>query len=122
MHVLAIDEGTTGVRALVFGEDARLVGGAYREIESSFPRPGWMEQDPRHLWAQTAAVIEAALSDAGIAPTDLAAVGIATQRATVVVWDRASGEPICPAIVWQDTRAAHRVVELQEQGLFVMFD
>jgi len=119
LYVLAIDEGTTGVRALIFAEDGRQLGGAYREIESVYPSPGWMEQDPEHLWRQTQGVVSAALQDAALQASDLAAVGVASQRATVVVWERATGNPVCPAIVWQDTRAAARAVELQEQGHFV---
>lgn len=119
VNVLAIDEGTTGVRALIFDENSRLLGGAYEEIESSYPRPGWMEQDPQHLWHQTMAVVRRALRETALRADQLAAIGVATQRATVVVWERATGKPICPAIVWQDARAAHRVQELLAQGLFV---
>jgi glycerol kinase len=119
VYVLAIDEGTTGVRALIFDEHSRLVGGAYEEVESTYPRPGWMEQDPQHLWHQTMAVVRRALRETSLRPDQLSTVGVATQRATVVVWERATGRPICPAIVWQDTRAAHRVEELLALGFFV---
>ena len=119
MYVLAIDEGTTGVRALIFDQESRLVGGAYEEIESTYPRHGWMEQDPQHLWHQTMAVVRRALRETSLRAEQMVAVGVATQRATVVVWERATGRPICPAIVWQDARAAHRVEELLAQGLFV---
>lgn len=119
MYVLAIDEGTTGVRALIFDERSRVVGGAYQEVRAEYPKPGWMEQDPEHLWQQTLAVIGSALGESSLRPQDLAAVGVATQRATVVVWERATGKPVCPAIVWQDTRAARRAEELTGQGFFV---
>lgn len=119
MYVLAIDEGTTGVRALIFDRDSRLCGGAYEEVRAQYPRPGWMEQDPLHLWHQTMAVVRRALRETGLRPQQLSAVGVATQRATVVVWERASGRPVAPAIVWQDARAAHRVDELLAQGVFV---
>ncbi len=119
MYVLAIDEGTTGVRALVFDERSRLVAGAYEEVVSSYPRPGWMEQDPLRLWEQTQSVVGRALAAAELRPGDLAAVGVATQRATVMVWERSTGNPICPAIVWQDSRAAKRAEELSSQGFFV---
>lgn len=119
MYVLAIDEGTTGVRAMIFDQRSRLVGGAYEEIRSSYPRHGWMEQDPAHLWEQSMVVVRRALGDAGVRPDELTAVGVATQRATVLVWDRATGVPICPAVVWQDARAARRAEELAAQGFFV---
>lgn len=119
MYVLAIDEGTTGVRALIFDRGSRLCAGAYEEITSEYPRPGWMEQDAGHLWQKTMAVVRRALRDASLRPEQLTAVGVATQRATFVVWERSSGRPIAPAIVWQDARAAHRVDELLTQGVFV---
>jgi glycerol kinase len=92
--VLAIDEGTTGVRAMLFDERSVLVGAAYEEVGAAFPRPGWMEQDPLAIWAATQRVIGAALRAAGRRPSDVAAIGVATQRATTVVWDRDSGRPI----------------------------
>ncbi len=119
MYVLAIDEGTTGVRALIFDECSRLVGRAYQEVVSTYPRPGWMEQDPERVWKQTLAVVGRALAECSIRPQDLSAVGVATQRATVVVWERATGNPVCPAIVWQDARAARRAEELTAAGFFV---
>ncbi len=119
MYILSIDEGTTGVRAVVFDESSRAIGGAYEEVESSYPRPGWMEQDPLHLWSQTMRVVQRALAESALQASEIAAVGVATQRATVIVWDRATGEPICPAIVWQDSRAAARVEALSAEGFFV---
>jgi len=116
--VLAIDEGTTGVRAMVFDENSVLRGAAYEEIVAAFPRSGWMEQDPLHIWAATQRVVADALTAARVAPGDLAAVGVAVQRATTVVWERSSGLPLYPAISWQDTRTVARVTELLEQGIF----
>jgi glycerol kinase len=119
VYVLAIDEGTTGVRALIFDRRSRLAGGAYEEIRSTYPRHGWMEQDPAHLWEQSMVVVRRALRESGLRPDQIAAVGVATQRATVLVWERATGVPLCPAIVWQDARAAQRAEELAGQGFFV---
>ncbi len=104
--VLAIDEGTTGVRAMVFDERSVQRGAAYEEISAAYPRPGWVEQDPLHIWAATQRVIGDALRAANAKASDLAAVGIAVQRATTVVWERATGLPIYPAISWQDARTA----------------
>jgi len=118
MYVLAIDEGTTGVRAMVFDRHSVLLGSAYEEINAVFPRPGWMEQDPLHIWEATKRVAGDALRSARLAPRDLAAIGIATQRATTVVWERSTGKPIYPAISWQDIRTAERVAELLGQGVF----
>jgi glycerol kinase len=117
-YVLAIDEGTTGVRAMVFDQRSALVGSAYEEIAAAFPRPGWMEQDPLHIWEAAQRVVGDALGAARLGPKDLAAIGVATQRASTVVWERASGKPIYPAIGWQDTRTAARVAELLSQGVF----
>jgi len=116
--VLAIDEGTTGVRAMVFDDHSVLRGAAYEEIPAAFPRSGWMEQDPLSIWAATRRVIGDALTAAGAAPRELAAVGVAVQRATTIVWERATGLPIYPAISWQDTRTVARVDELLAQGVF----
>ena len=116
--VLAIDEGTTGVRAMVFDEHSALRGAAYEEITAAFPRSGWMEQDPLHIWAATQRVVADALAAAGVAARDLAAVGVAVQRATTIVWERATGLPLYPAISWQDTRTVTRVEELLAQGIF----
>ena len=112
-HVLAIDEGTTGVTALVLDGQRRVVGRAYREIGCQFPRPGWVEQDAEQVWDVTLAAAAAALKAAKKQSKDLAAIGIANQRETTVVWDRKTGRPVAPAIVWQDRRTAARCRELQ---------
>ena len=117
--VLAIDEGTTGVRAMVFDEHSVQRGAAYEEISAAYPRPGWVEQDPLHIWAATQRVIGDALRAANGKPGDLAAIGIGVQRATTVVWERATGLPVYPAISWQDARTGARVAEMLAQGIFV---
>jgi glycerol kinase len=117
-YVLAIDEGTTGVRAMLFDQRSALAGSAYEEIGAAFPRPGWMEQDPLAIWEATRRVVGAALRAARLTPADIAAIGIATQRATTVVWERRSGTPLYAAISWQDSRTAERVAELLSQGIF----
>ncbi|HET9795655.1 MAG TPA: glycerol kinase GlpK [Thermoanaerobaculia bacterium] len=102
--ILAIDAGTTGNRAILFDRDMRAVRRAYRELPVSFPRPGWVEQDPGEIRDGCIAVAREVLSD--VSPSDVAAIGITNQRETVVVWDRESGTPLSPAIVWQDRRTA----------------
>ena len=115
--ILAIDQGTTGTTCLVFDLEAELIGRAYQEFTQHFPQPGWVEHDMQELWEVTQAVAGQALEDAGLAPGELEAVGITNQRETVCVWDRATGQPLHRAIVWQDRRTAARCAELREHGL-----
>ncbi|MFN2563941.1 MAG: glycerol kinase GlpK [Gemmatimonadaceae bacterium] len=115
-HVLAIDEGTTGVTCLVVGEDGRVAGHAYREITQYYPQPGWVEHDPDEIVRQTVDAAREAMASAGATPD---AVGITNQRETVVVWDRDTGRPLHRAIVWQDRRTADRCAELVSSGDFL---
>src|SRR5690625_2307007 len=114
-RILVIDEGTTGVRAIIFDEHMSVLEHDYAELRHYHPEPGWVEQDPEDIWQSTSRVVEQALERAGVAPGDLTAVGITNQRATTVVWDRRTGRPVGRAIVWQDTRTAPRVAELAPQ-------
>ncbi len=115
-HLLAIDQGTTSSRAIVFGETGTLVASAQREFRQYFPQPGWVEHDAEEIWATQAATISDVLAKAGLRPADLAAVGITNQRETTLVWDRRTGRPIAPAIVWQDRRTAEFCEELRAAG------
>lgn len=117
-YVLAIDEGTTGVRALIFDESGVMVGSAYQELTASYPQPGWVEMDAQAIWDATRAVCAQALQAAGRPPSAISAIGVCNQRATTVVWERTSGLPVYPAIVWQDTRTADRIPELIAAGIF----
>jgi glycerol kinase len=110
--ILAIDQGTSGTTCLVVDEDLRARGRGYRAVPQHFPRPGWVEHDPEELWASVLGAAEDALAAAGISASGLAAIGIANQRETTVVWDRSSGKPVHRAIVWQDRRTAERCKEL----------
>ena len=114
--VLAIDQGTTSSRAIVFNHDSATVGEAQREFTQHYPRPGWVEHDANEIWDVTLAVMREALEDAGASPEDIAAIGITNQRETVVMWDKETGEPVHNAIVWQDRRGAQICTELSEQG------
>ena len=111
-HILVIDEGTTGTRALVIDDQSRVASQSYREFTQHHPAADRVEHDANEIWDATVACINDAIAAADVAPGSLAAVGITNQRATTVVWDRATGEPITNAIVWQDTRTARRVDEL----------
>ena len=105
--VLAIDQGTTSSRAIVFNHDSATVGEAQQEFTQHYPRPGWVEHDANEIWDVTLGVMREAIDDAGIAAEDIAAIGITNQRETVVMWDKETGEPVHNAIVWQDRRG-HR--------------
>jgi glycerol kinase len=102
--VAAIDQGTTSTRCMLFDRDARVLAVSRLEHAQHFPRPGWVEHDPGEIWTNTGRVVDEALSVAALGVHDIAALGITNQRETTVVWDRGTGEPIAPAIVWQDTR------------------
>ena len=115
--ILAIDQGTTGTTCLLFDEDCKVRGRAYREFTQHFPRPGWVEHDAAEIWDVTRVVAHEALVAAGVAASALTAIGITNQRETVVVWDERSGQPLHNAIVWQDRRTAARCDELRGQGL-----
>ncbi|MGI9018396.1 MAG: glycerol kinase GlpK [Euzebya sp.] len=104
--ILTIDAGTTGVTALLLTDSGRLAGGGYAEFPQHFPQPGWVEHDPLEIMQALHSACADALSEADLSATDLTAIGITNQRETTVVWDRATGQPIHPAIVWQDRRTA----------------
>ena len=103
-YLLAVDQGTTSTRAIIFDRDAHYIATATRELQQSYPNPGWVEHDARAIWADTRDCVREAMAKAGIEAAQIAGLGITNQRETVVVWDRATGEPIHPAIVWQDRR------------------
>jgi glycerol kinase len=114
--VLAIDQGTTSSRAMVFGADLSVAAVAQAEFPQHFPASGWVEHDPEDIWNSTVAVCRDALKRAGLAAKDIAAIGITNQRETTLVWDRATGHAVHRAIVWQDRRTADVCAKLKEQG------
>ncbi len=113
---LALDQGTTSTRAMLFSSDGEVVAVAQRELPAAFPAPGWVEHDPERIHADAEAVIRDCLATAGVAPAAIGGLGITNQRETVVVWERATGRPIHPAIVWQDRRTAETCRRLQDEG------
>ena len=115
-HILVIDQGTTSTRSIVFDGEARRVAIAQVEFAQHYPEPGRVEHDPEDIWRDTLATARDALARSGVTATDLAAIGITNQRETTVVWDRATGEAIHPAIVWQDRRGAPRCQKLRADG------
>ena len=115
-YVGAIDQGTTSTRFMVFDREARIVSVAQKEHRQIYPQAGWVEHDAEEIWTRTLEAIEAALAQARLRSTDLAAIGITNQRETTVLWDRRTGAPVANAIVWQDTRTAALIAELATQG------
>jgi len=114
--ILALDQGTTGSTALVFSHDGLIVSRAYSEFTQSYPEPGWVEHDPEEIWHVSRRVMTQALAEAGVQPNELKAIGITNQRETTVVWDRQTGNPIHPAIVWQSRQTARICEGLVQDG------
>ncbi|MCH7554636.1 MAG: glycerol kinase, partial [Proteobacteria bacterium] len=115
-YILAIDQGTTSSRAILFDREGRPAALDQREFTQYFPGDGWVEHDPEEIWRTTLEVIRGALAKADAGPRDVAAIGIANQRETTVLWERESGRAIHNAIVWQDRRTAASCAELVADG------
>ena len=116
-YVLALDQGTTSSRAILFDAAGQIAASAGRELPQIYPQAGWVEHDPNAIWNTQRDSIQALLEESGVAPVQIAALGIANQRETAVAWQRSTGEPLCNAIVWQCRRTAARCQELEAQGL-----
>src|ERR687889_193276 len=115
-YVLAIDQGTTSSRAILFRRDVSIAAVGQQEFPQHFPAPGWVEHDPEDLWTTTVATCRAALEQIGAAARDVAAIGITNQRETTLLWDRRTGAPLHRAIVWQDRRTADLCMRLKADG------
>jgi len=115
-YVLAIDQGTTSSRAIVFDHEGKIASVAQREFEQYFPKPGWVEHDATEIWTTQVGVVAEAISEVGADGKNIAAIGITNQRETTVIWDRETGKPIHRAIVWQDRRTADYCDQLKEGG------
>ena len=116
-HILAIDQGTTSSRAIVFDADLQVVASAQEEFPQHFPRSGWVEHDPEDIWASVLSTCRSALEKAGLGTRDIAGIGITNQRETTLVWDRETGRAVHNAIVWQDRRTEPFCRELLHQIL-----
>jgi len=116
-HLLALDQGTSSSRSIVFDRAGSIVAMAQREFRQIYPQPGWVEHDPMEIWATQLATAKEALAKAGLAARDIASIGITNQRETTVVWNRRTGQPLYNAIVWQDRRAEPTCAALRERGL-----
>jgi len=115
-YILAIDQGTTSSRAILFGENREIIATGQQEFAQHFPAPGWVEHDPEDLWTTTVATCHEAIERAGADTARIAAIGITNQRETTIVWDRTTGQPIHNAIVWQDRRTAATCARLRDEG------
>ncbi|MCK0161540.1 glycerol kinase GlpK [Allomuricauda sp. F6463D] len=115
-YILALDQGTTSSRAVVFDKKGTIISIAQKEFTQIFPKPGWVEHDPDEIWSTQAGVAAEAVSKKGLKASQMAAIGITNQRETVVVWDKHTGEPVYNAIVWQDKRTADYCDELKKEG------
>ncbi|WP_298260179.1 glycerol kinase GlpK [uncultured Litoreibacter sp.] len=120
-HILAIDQGTTSSRAILFDSDMKIVTSAQEEFTQHFPQSGWVEHDPADLWSTTVSTCREAIQKAGITANDIAAIGITNQRETTLVWDKKTGEPVHNAIVWQDRRTSEYCRALRDAGHEAMF-
>ena len=115
-HILALDQGTTSSRAIVYDDRIRALASAQKEFTQHFPKPGWVEHDASEIWESVLSTAREAIAKSEVSPNEIAAIGITNQRETIVVWDRKSGEPVHRAVVWQDRRTADYVVALREGG------
>ncbi|MGH6623093.1 MAG: FGGY family carbohydrate kinase, partial [Burkholderiaceae bacterium] len=115
-YVLSLDQGTTSSRAMLFDRSGHAVASAQREFRQVFPQPGWVEHDPVEIWSTQLACAQTALRQAGVAASEVAAIGITNQRETTILWDRKTGAPIANAIVWQDRRTAGMCDKLRAGG------
>jgi len=115
-HILAIDQGTTSSRAIIFDGNMKIAAVAQKEFAQHFPASGWVEHDPEDIWTTVVDTCRAALAKAGLAASDIVGIGITNQRETTLLWDRATGVPLHNAIVWQDRRTADRCASLREAG------
>ncbi|MEQ8581640.1 MAG: glycerol kinase GlpK [Marinoscillum sp.] len=116
-YIVALDQGTTSSRAILFNEKGEIVGIKQKEFTQFFPKSGWVEHDPEEIWATQSEVFRSLLNELSISPKEITAIGITNQRETTVIWDRNTGEPIYNAIVWQDKRTSEFCEELKKKGL-----
>ncbi len=116
-YIMAMDQGTTSSRAILFDRQGRICSMAQKEFAQSYPKPGWVEHDPMEIWASQVAVSTEVLAQIGASVSEVAAIGITNQRETTVVWDKKTGQPVYPAIVWQCRRTAEMIDRLKKDGL-----
>ena len=116
-YILALDQGTTSSRAILFDREQNILGVAQKELTQYYPQEGWVEQDAMEIWSTQYGVMMEAIARSGVEPSEIAAIGITNQRETTILWDRATGRPLHNAIVWQCRRTAELVDQLRSDGL-----
>ena len=116
-YIMAIDQGTTSTRAIIFDKHSNIIGMAQKELKNDYPEPGWVEQDANEIWASTVGVMFEVMAKTGISDHEIAGIGITNQRETTVIWDKKSGQPIYSAIVWQSRQSDEYCQRLKEQDL-----
>ena len=116
-YIIALDQGTTSSRAVIFNKNTDIISSAQREYTQIYPQPGWVEHNPMEIWATQRSVLTEVIAASGISLKDVAAIGITNQRETTIVWDKNTGEPVYNAIVWQCRRTADICEKLKEKGL-----
>ena len=116
-YVMALDQGTTSSRCILFDKAGNICSMAQKEFGQIYPKPGWVEHDPKEIWSSQLAVAIEAMARIGVSAAQVSAIGITNQRETTIVWDKATGEPVYNAIVWQCRRTADRIEKLKEDGL-----
>ena len=116
-YIIALDQGTTSSRAIIFDKNLNIIEKAQKEFKQIFPQPGWVEHNPMEIWSSQRSVLTEVIAQSGISLKDVAAIGITNQRETVIVWDKNTGEPVYNAIVWQCRRTAEICEELKNRGL-----
>src|SRR3989339_410858 len=120
-YVIAIDQGTTGSTILILDETLKIIAKVNQEFPQSYPKPGWVEHDPEEIWGSVLVALKKALELSKIDPNQIAAIGITNQRETSLIWERATGRAIHPALVWQDRRTADLCRQMKSQGLEPLF-
>ena len=115
-YIMALDQGTTGSRAIIFNHSGSIISTASKEFRQIYPKPGWVEHDPMEIWSSQIEVAKNALNKAGLKAVDIAAIGITNQRETTIVWNKKTGKPVYDAIVWQCRRTAPICDHLKKKG------
>ncbi|MEM7419505.1 MAG: FGGY family carbohydrate kinase, partial [Pseudomonadota bacterium] len=117
-HILAIDQGTTSSRSIIFSPNGKIEGIAQQEFSQKYPNDGWVEHDPEEIWESVVTTLKEVFNKCGVTPADISSVGITNQRETTLVWHKETGKPVYPAIVWQDRRTSQLCRELSnDEGL-----
>ena len=120
-YIMALDQGTTSSRCILFDKKGNMCSVAQKEYKQYYPKPGWVEHDPKEIWSSQISVATEAMSKISVDAEDIHAIGITNQRETTIVWDKKTGEPVYPAIVWQCRRTADMIEKMEKDGIIIPF-